>query len=249
MRRPLAETVFVREAPMFTLPFSGSIPVYILVGFLIGSLALLVVFIWRRVYRLIRRGRGIQVAHQGIARSTFRLFLILLLMTATTAGLMLLAFVQSYTTFTHRDRIARVYCTPAPGANGEMVFRLVTVDSPAGGRLRQFKLFGQQWAIEGHILKWKDWLNFLGLRTMYKLTRVRGRYLRAEDETAGPVSAHSLISNQEDPKWHWLYEYGELLPFVDGVYGNTVFNFPSTTKNFEIFVTTSGFMVKEGKEE
>jgi len=234
---------------MFTIPFSGSIPIYILLGLLMGSLALLVVFTCRRVYRLICRVRGKPAARVGIAGSTFRLLLILLLISSTTGALMLLAFVQSYTAFTRRDRVAGVYCTLVPGAKEEMALKLVTDDSPTGGHFRQFRLFGQQWAIEGHILKWEDWLNFIGLHTMYKLTRVRGRYARAEDEAVRPASAFSLISDQEDPKWRWLYEYGELLPFVDAVYGNTVFNFPSSTRNFEIFVTTSGFMAKEGKGE
>jgi hypothetical protein len=234
---------------MFTLPFTGSILVYILLGLLIAGLASLVVFLCRRVYRFISRVRGKPVARVGIVGSTFRLLVILLLIAATTATLMLLAFIQSYTAFTHRERIAKVYCTPVPGAKEEMVLKLVTLDSPTGGHLRQFRLFGQQWAIEGHILKWEDWVNFLGLHTMYKLTRVRGRYVRAEDEVARPASAYSLISDQEDPKWRWLYEYGELLPFVHAVYGNTVFNFPSPTKSFEIYVTTSGFMAKEGKGE
>ncbi len=234
---------------MHTLPFSGSILIYILLGLLIAATVWLVVFICRRVYRLFCRLRGKPVPRVGIVGSTFRLLAVLLLITATTATLMLLAFIQSYTAFTHRDRIAKVYCTAVPGKEEEMLLKLVTIDSSTGGRLRQFRLFGQQWAIEGHILKWEDWLNFLGLRTMYKLTRVTGRYVRAEDEVSRPASAYSLISNQEDPKWRWLYEYGEFLPFVQAVYGNTVFNFPSPTRSFEIYVTTSGFMATEGKGE
>ena len=233
----------------FSPPFSGSVPIYIALGALVVSLALLIGFVWRRVHRLIRSLRGRPAATVGVIRSTVRLLLILLVVACSGATLMLFAFLQSYTAFTHREQVATVYCTPVPGTKKEMDLKLVIVDTPSAGHIRQYRLFGEQWAIEGHILKWEDWLNFLGLQTIYKLTRVRGRYVRAEDEVGRPVSAYSLIPSEEDPKWFWLYRFGELLPFVNAVYGNTVFNLPSPTKGFEIYVTTSGFMTKEKKEE
>lgn len=233
---------------MFNLPFSGSIPIYIALGLLIVSLALLMGFISRRVYRLISRLRRRPVRRVGITISTLRLLMILLAVALSAAVLFLFAFIQSYTAFTHRQLAARVYCTTVEGAKDEMTLWLMTFESPSSGFLSHYRLRGQQWAVEGHILKWDDWLNFLGIRTMYKLTRVRGRYLRAEDEAGKPATAYSLIENEEDPRWRWLYEYGARLPFVTAVYGNTVFTLPSETKIFRISVTTSGFMIEEGEE-
>ena len=141
-----------------------------------------------------------------------------------------------------------VYCAPAEDPKDEMTLWLVTFEPPTVGYLSYHRLRGQQWAIEGHILKWNDWLNFIGLHTMYKLTRVRGRYLRAEDESRTPATASSLVEQEEDPRWRWLYEYGAQLPFVTAVYGNTVFTSPSETKTFEIYVTPFGFMIEEGEK-
>jgi hypothetical protein len=126
-----------------------------------------------------------------------------------------------------------------------MILNLATIESPQTASIQRYRLRGQQWSIEGHILKWDDWLNFIGLHTMYKLTRVRGRYLRTEDEMNKPATVYSLVTYEEDPRWRWLYEYGARLPFVEAVYGNTVFTFPSETKTFGIYVTTSGFMIAE----
>ncbi|TET88052.1 MAG: hypothetical protein E3J46_05610 [Desulfobacteraceae bacterium] len=232
---------------MFNPPFSGSIPIYIALGLLIISLALLIGLIYRRVKRLIRRLKRRSVVQVGIVTSTLKLLMILLMVVFSAATLFLLAFIQSYTAFTHRKHVATVYCTPEPNVKDEMVLNLVTIESPTVGLLQRYRLHGQQWAIEGHILKWENWLNFLGFQTMYKLTRVRGRYLRAEDETSKPSSAYSLVANEEDSRWRFLYEYGPCLPFVNAVYGNTVFTFPSTTKTFQIFVTTSGFMIEESE--
>ncbi len=233
---------------MFNPPFSGSIPIYIALGLLIISLALLIGFIYKRVCRLIYRLQRKPVPRVGIVTNTLRLLLILLAVALSAAVLFLFAFIQSYTAFTHRELVAEVYCTPVPGAKDEMDLWLVTFDSSPVGYLSHYRLGGHQWAIEGHILKWKEWLNFLGLHTLYKLSRVRGRYLRAEDERSKPATAYTLTANEEDPRWRWLYEYGARLPFVSAVYGNTVFTFPSETKTFRIYTTTSGFMIEEGEK-
>jgi hypothetical protein len=233
---------------MLNLPFSGSSPIYVVLGLLILSLALLMGFICRRVYRLIRRLRHRPIPHVGTVTSTLRLLLILLAVALSAAVLFLLGFTQSYTAFTHRERAAMVYCAPAESQEDEMVLWLVTFEPPTGGYLSHHRLRGQQWAVEGHILKWDNWLNLLGLQTMYKLTRVRGRYLRAEDESSKPAKAYSLVEHEEDPRWRWLYEYGARLPCVTAVYGNTVFTFPSDSKTFEIYATPFGFMIEEGEK-
>jgi hypothetical protein len=233
---------------MFNLPFSGSTLIYSALGLLIVALVLLMVFILKRVRRIIRRLPRKREKRVGIIASTLRLLLILLLIAVALAMLLLGAFIQSYTAFTHRELAATVTCTPVPGTEDVMILELVTLNSPQTALIRRYRLRGQQWSIEGHILKWDDWLNFIGLRTVYKLTRVRGRYLRTEDETNKPATVYSLVANEEDPRWRWLYEYGARLPFVEAVYGNTVFTFPSETKNFGIYVTPSGFMIAEEEQ-
>jgi hypothetical protein len=234
---------------MLNLPFSGSIPIYVALALLIIGLALLLGFIYRRTHRIIRRLRGKPVARLGIIPSTLRLLFILLVIAISAALIFLSAFIQSYTAFTHRKLVAMVHCTPVEGTKDEMVLWLMTFESPTVGYLSHHRLRGQEWAIEGHILKWDDWLNFIGRHTMYRLIRVRGRYLLAKDETTKPATAYSLVENEDDPQWRWLYEYGTRLPFVTAVYGNTVFTFPSETKIFRIYVTTSGFMIEEGERE
>jgi hypothetical protein len=221
---------------MFNPPFSGSMIIYSALGLLVVALILLMVFIFKRVHRIIRRLRRRRVDRVGIIASTLRLLFILLLIAVSLAMLFLGAFMQSYTAFTHRELAATVNCSPVPDTEDTMILELVTLESPQVALIRRYRLRGQQWTIEGHILKWDDWLNFIGLHTMYKLTRVRG------------PTVYSLVADEEDPRWRWLYEYGAHLPFVQAVYGNTVFTFPSETKTFGIYVTTSGFMIAEEKQ-
>ena len=234
---------------MFNFPFSDSTLIYMALGLLIIGLVLLVVFFVKRIHRIIRRLRRKPVGRRvGIIGSTLRLLFILLLIAVSLAMLFLGAFTRSYTTFTRRELAATVNCARVPGTQDVMILELVMNESPTVVHSRRYRLRGQQWTVEGHILKWDDWLNFIGLHTMFKLTRVRGRYLRVDDEMNMPATVYSLVANEEGSRWRWLYEYGTRLPFVQAVYGNTVFTFPSETKTFGIYVTTSGFMIVEEKQ-
>lgn len=230
---------------MLNPPVSDSLLIYGALAMLSVGLLMLIFFIAKRVGRIIGRLRRKPTKRLSAIASTLKLLLILLLISASIALLFLGAFIQSYTAFTQRALVTTIHCKTVPGTEDTMVLELVTPQSPAIARNRRYLLRGQQWTVEGHILKWDDWLNFLGLRTMYKLTRVRGRYLRADDEMSKPATVYSLVPNEDDPAWRWLYEYGPRLPFVQAVYGNTVFTFPSEAKTFGIYVTTSGFMIAE----
>lgn len=233
---------------MFSLPFSGSMLIFSALGLLILALILLMVFIFKRIHRIISRLRRRRVEGVGFIASTLRMLFILLVIALSLTLLFLGAFLQSYTAFTRRELAATVHCTPVRGTEDVMILNLATIESSQPTSIHRYRLRGQQWSIEGHILKWDDLLNFIGLHTMYKLTRVRGRYLRTDDEMNKPATVYSLVADEEDPRWRWLYEYGARLPFVEAVYGNTVFTFPSETKTFGIYVTTSGFMIAEEEQ-
>ena len=230
---------------MLNPPSPGSLLVYIALGLLAAGLMMLILFAAKRIYRIIRRLQRRPMIGVGVIASTLRLILILLWISVSVALLFFGAFIQSYTAFTQRQLVATVRCTTVPRAEDTMILELSTPELAPANRTRRYLLRGQQWTVEGHILKWDDWLNFLGVRTMYKLTRVRGRYLQSEDEMNKPATVYSLLPNEDDPRWRWLFEYGPRLPFVQAVYGNTVFTFPSESKTFVVYVTTSGFMVEE----
>jgi len=139
---------------MFNPPFSGSMLIYSALGLLTIGMALFMVFIVRRVLRILRRVGRKPVKRLGVIASTLRLLLILLLIAVSLAFLFLGAFIQSYTAFTHREFAATIYCTPVPGTEDTMILELVTRESPTAAHSRRYRLRGQQWTVEGHILKW-----------------------------------------------------------------------------------------------
>lgn len=210
-------------------------------------LGLLAVFfmLGNRVRRTIKRLRFQQTRYLGVGQHVIRFTMAFLWIAVSAVILFLAAFIQSYRNFTKEELVAEVRCVPLQ-EDGAVAMHFELTPVLAGQKLspRPFLLKGDQWALEGDILKWDNWLNFAGIHTMYKLTRVRGRYVNFEDEINQRPTVHSLVEREDDPRWRWLYKYGHRLRFVDAVYGNTVYTYPSPESIFEVYVSTSGFTVK-----
>lgn len=218
-----------------------------------GVLLLISLFV---VYMIgfLRGGRAAQqrsAAPAPVRRSFLggltKLLIIVILTVSALALLFYTALLRSFNTFTGKQLVAVVYCRPIATKDYNMEMKLIPIVNNAIHDTTTFLLKGDQWALEGNIIKWESALNFLGLKTMYRLTRVRGRYLSATKEAYEPGSIYALIDEEHAKRWRWLYEYGETLPFVDAVYGNTVYTYPVPKKQFKVYVTTSGYMVEGGE--
>lgn len=224
------------------LPFRVNPLIYILLAsFVLGIIALLI-FILNRIMSMAKQRRDARPGKFGFIQSISRFTLILLWILLSAAALFLACFIQSYQSFTRKELVAVVRCMPLEDEINTMRMEIDFVDNPEISGIREFLLKGDQWAVEGDIIKWDDWANLLGIHTMYRLTRVRGRYLNVREEIKNAPTVYGLVENEED--WQWLYNYGPKLPFVTAVYGNTVFTYPSEKNTFEVYVTTSGFTVR-----
>lgn len=156
---------------------------------------------------------------------------------------MIALFVGAYDGFTREEPVARIQCLPVEGLDYDMILRFVPLQGGKEGVPGVFRLNGDQWAVGGHILQWHPWLNMLGLHTGYRLTRVEGRYIDAEEESSGGRSVYDLGELRTQALWHWLYRHYEDIPLVKAVYGNTAYTFPERDVTFVVRVTLSGFKV------
>ena len=214
------------------------------VGLLIG-LILLLVFLYRRILFVARKLAKKPDTAPAKPAASLRNLLLIFLWTAV-FGMVLFAgfFFQAYHAFTLEEPVAEIVVErPEPGQPASIT--LVQGGPGEKPRVSRFALVGEQWVLEGDILKWHDWLNFLGLQTRYRLTRLRSRYIQSSDERAKPSSIHSLVENEDDPLWKHLYRYGPRFPLVSTVYGNAVFQMSDEAATFSVFVGTSGFIVRK----
>jgi hypothetical protein len=213
------------------------------IGVLIGIL-LLLYYLVRRINWFIRAFSGKKAARPKLLAS-LRNLVTLFLWIAVFGMIMFFGFfLRAYYAFTLEEPVAEVMVQPLGEDETSRVTLIQYV--PADSQItRQFLIKGDQWVLEGDILKWDDWLNFMGLHTRYRLTRIRGRYLRTTDEMKEQPTIYSLVENENHPLWRYLYNYGPDLPMVSTVYGNAVFQTSGKEKRFKIFVGLSGFVVRE----
>jgi len=211
---------------------------------IVVALLLLLFYLFRRVNWILGKLRNKKVSMPGLASSIRNLILIILLIAVL--GMLLFAgfFTRSYYAFTYEKPIAEIF-VEGTGQEKKARITLIQFVSPDLQITRKYLINGDQWMLEGDILKWDNWLNFIGVKTRYRLTRIRGRFLRTEDELTRQQTVYSLVDNENHPLWRYLYEFGPELPFVSTVYGNAVFQMSDKEKRFMVAVGTSGFLVRE----
>lgn len=178
------------------------------------------------------------------------LFAILLLIAFLAVTLMLVSIqllIRSYKEFTYEKPVAVVIVKPA----GNQKAKLTLVQSEGKDSTlvkKEFNISGDQWIIEGDILKWKPYLNFLGLHSRYRLTRIEGRYLRIRDEKSKKRSLYALNEESQDNIWTLLYRVAYKLPLVNTVYVSAAYQFSDRENIFLVYVTDSGFLIRRKKE-
>lgn len=214
------------------------------IGFLLG-IFFLFLFFMRRISRTSRRLSGKKEMSPGIYTSFRNLLLIFLWIIVSISILFIGFFLRSYHSFTLEKPVAEVYIQSTDTPNTILLSLSLFSENGSESEPEAFSLKGDQWVLEGDILKWNPWLNFLGMQTRYRFTRIRGRYLSTEDEKNRPGSVYSLVSDESNPFWRYMYRYGSRMPFVSSAYGNAVFQDSAIGKRFLISVTASGFIARE----
>lgn len=78
-------------------------------------------------------------------------------------------FVYTFARFSHEEKIGYVFAE----ARGDTM--VMTFFNENEDKSHFFKLAGDQWMIEGYILRWKTTLRWLGAESYYCITRFEGR--------------------------------------------------------------------------
>ncbi len=233
---------FLRNIEPDFLVYAGALGVAV-------GLMCLILFLYRRARWLTGLLTRRKAATPSILASLRNLLTIMLWTSLFGMVLFVGAFLRAYHVFTYEDPVAEIRNDSTDRA-GISQITLVPLLSPSDrGEPQRFLIRGDQWMIEGDILKWDDWLGFLGLRTRYRLTRLRGRYLNTQDEFREPKTIYSLVEDEDHPLWRYLYQYGGELPFVSTVYGNAAFQTARDGEHYLLYVGSSGFIVRVAEED
>jgi len=200
-------------------------------GIVSGVIALLLLFLLIKRLRNRRKKILVCLIH----------FLIVVIFALISSIFMLLyVSLKGYENFTYNKPILSVEC--ALKQEDSFVLNFIPLDGedrPASF----YRIKGQQFVIEGHIIKWENFFVMVGMKPLYQITRLTGRYISIDDEKEKERSVYEVA--EETKVWRWLMQYGEKIPGIDAVQGISSFKDAVEHKKFIVYITHNAFVIKE----
>lgn len=164
----------------------------------------------------------------------------LVLVPATAGVIVLTQDVVSYRLLAEEERVAQVFVAQS----GEQRFDIV-IDTGEGNARQHFSLNGDQWMLEGRVLRWQLPMARLGLQNLVRLSRVSGRYQSLEQERSqAQRSVYAVSSGELVDSWQWLRSFKPLHRWVEVDFGNAVFAPLEDGALYSVYLGRSGLFLK-----
>lgn len=222
----------VAEAPrpLFAIALSGIV---------LGVMPLL--WMLRRFLRFVRRREQSSVS---FSRYFFTLSTSALLLGVGIGATGLLAAIHGYRAFTEKTRVATVQCIELMPSTLRVYYSDVREDGTVA-EAETYDIRGDQWTVGGEVLRFRPFLTPLGVRTLHKITRIEGHWVKAEDANANRATAIDRNGGVSD-FWIAAHRYGTSGPLawlVEGVHGQAVSQFPDRLAVYDLYVTPNGYVL------
>jgi len=229
-------------------PYLQSVFIYIGLAIISFGVFLLFYMIIKAFINTLKKNNEKSKKQSSPLIQSIKLISVLLLIVLGFAIFFFGMFVQSVTTFTKKTLVAEVWCKEVDLNDYTMSLVLVKKQGVDANIARPYLIKGDQWFVRGDVIKWENWVNFMGLHTGYRLTRIGGDFIDLEDQEKLKPSNYSLLPAEESGFWKWLIKFGYKIPIINDVYGNASFKYPAKNKKFNVYVTTSGFSIETEDE-
>ncbi len=202
-----------------------------IVGIVMGLIAFLLFILFIKRIKRRKKRALICIIH----------FLIVIVFALISSIFMLLYIsLKGYENFTYNKPIFSIECPIKSDEYFELKFVPLQDED---GAVKYYRVKGQQFVIEGHIIKWENFFVTLGMKPLYRVTRLTGRYISVDDEKGKERSVYEIA--EETMMWRWLMRYGEKTPGIDAVYGTSSFKDAMEYKKYTVYITHNAFVIKE----
>jgi len=158
----------------------------------------------------------------------------LIIFAFATSFIYLSLFLQTFSRYIHEEKIGWVYTEKM----GDMI--KVYFCNEKEKEAHSFELYGDQWMVEGYILRWKLYLRWLGANSYYRVTRFRGRW----EILGGEISPTEYEIHPHEDFWKFLLKNAEHIPLVDAAYGIGAFQYPARD-TFYLYINDTGFILRK----
>lgn len=120
--------------------------------------------------------------------------------------------------------------------------RFITTLTMQDGLARRYELKGDQWQIDARIIKWDSSAAKLGLKPLYQLERLSGRYSGTDEQNTSEQTANELLIKKGVDIWKLAKQFKAFLPFIDASYGAATYQNMQNGLKYEISLTQSGLI-------
>jgi hypothetical protein len=193
--------------------------------------------------RMLRRVAG--RLQEPVAGSRYLVAFVtsLVLLAAGLAALSLAAMLSTWRAFTKKTHVAEVQAIEL-GPHKIRVY-VVPIDSEgARGATEIYDVDGDEWQVGGDVLRFRPFLTALGVETVFRLTRVEGRWSAAGDANTHKGSAYDRLPASSG--WRRLYHDADKPPLkwlIAGAHGQAVSQQPDRRAVYDLFVTPNGYVL------
>lgn len=127
-------------------------------------------------------------------------------------------------------------------ALGPQYFRVYLLPEAASSQVLELR--GDEWQIDARVLKWHGLANLLGMKTVYRLERLSGRYRDVQQVRKGVHTAHRLDNDNGIDLWALAQQSQRKLPWLDAVYGSAAYMPMADQARFRVSMSNSGLVVR-----
>ena len=201
--------------------------------FISGFLALVVCAVgWRFVHQIKRKRVVSSLIWSGQGLIVFSAFVIVLLVYSN---------LHTYQRLTYEVSIADIYVRKLAHQKYQLSLSYSSEDKDQ----RYYILEGDQWQLDARILKWKGWVNLLGLDSFYQLDRLSGRFDDAELAGQHLPTIYDLSPQLRGiDLWKMKKILQSKISFVDTLFGQGVFMPMLDGAHFQVSIGQSGLLVR-----
>jgi hypothetical protein len=160
------------------------------------------------------------------------------------AAVSLVAAVASYQALAEKTLCAEVRAEPHPTNKQQIVLNYAPVIDGRARAGTPYVINGNMWGVEGHVLRWDDWVRVLGMKTCFKVTRISGKY---SPPVPGKHSHPVYLGGEDDWLWKKLRANDHKLPGVEASWHSSAHRGAVPGAVFEIYATAGGYFIKRKK--
>ena len=192
-----------------------------------------VLFVLGAMRQLLRR-RPVSGVFSGVIAAA--LFL------AAAAVALLAADLRTYQRLGFEQSAAELQFSRQGDNGGDRQYNVVL--SYPDGASESYLLRGDEWQIDGRVIKWHALANVLGFDTAFRLERLSGRYTNIDDERKLPRTVYDLNPPERLDLWELARRYKRWLPWLDALYGSAAYLPMADGALYEVKVSQSGLVAR-----